>query len=127
MRFAQVIFRIAAVYGIIALFPLYFLIGEIGREAPPIITHPEFYYGFIGVGLTWQLLFWIVSNDPTRYRSVMLLAVAEKVAYTIPVLLLYLHRELATKIFAPSLVDAVFAVLFAVAYTRLRKIPLIDS
>jgi hypothetical protein len=31
--------------------PLYFLFDEIGRQNPPAITHPEFFYGFVAVTL----------------------------------------------------------------------------
>jgi hypothetical protein len=51
MRFARIVYGVAAAYGFLALTPLYFLIGKIGRDAPPPVTHPEFYYGFVGVAL----------------------------------------------------------------------------
>lgn len=38
----------------VVLGPLYFLIGKIGRDAPLAVTHPEFYYGFVGLGQLWQ-------------------------------------------------------------------------
>jgi hypothetical protein len=54
MRFARLIFTAAGIYGIVVLTPLYFLEGWLGRNAPPPITHPEFYYAFVGVALAWQ-------------------------------------------------------------------------
>lgn len=43
MKFAKTIYYTAAIYGIIALFPQYFLLDKIGRDQPPAITHPEFF------------------------------------------------------------------------------------
>jgi hypothetical protein len=41
-------YGVVAVYGLIALSQLYFLVEKIGRDTPAPITHPEFYYGFVG-------------------------------------------------------------------------------
>ena len=41
MIFARRVFLIAAVYGFIVLLPQDFLEGQIGRDVPPPITHPE--------------------------------------------------------------------------------------
>ena len=45
MKFTKIVYGIAAAYGFIALLPLYFMRGKIGHDAPPMITHAEFYYG----------------------------------------------------------------------------------
>jgi len=50
MKFARVVFLVAGIYGLIVLLPQYFLEAKVGLDSPPPITHPEFYYGFIGVG-----------------------------------------------------------------------------
>jgi hypothetical protein len=34
----------------------------IGRQNPPAITHPGFYYGFITVGLAWQVAFLVIRS-----------------------------------------------------------------
>jgi hypothetical protein len=44
---------------------------SIGQDQPPAITHPEFYYGFVGVATTWQVTFLIIRRDPKRYRPLM--------------------------------------------------------
>ena len=49
MKFAKRVFLVAGVYGVIVIVPMYFAEGRIGRDHPPAITHPEFYYGFLGV------------------------------------------------------------------------------
>jgi hypothetical protein len=43
MRFAKIVFRVAGVWGILILTPLYFMFDRIGRDYPPPITHPEMY------------------------------------------------------------------------------------
>jgi hypothetical protein len=120
MKFARIIFGIAAAYGIISLPPLYFLLERIGREAPPAVTHAEFYYGFVGVALLWQFIFILVAKDPIRYRPIMLIAICEKLTYTVPVLILFSLGEVSAKLVGPSLVDPIFCVLFIVAYVRTR-------
>jgi hypothetical protein len=51
MKFAKIVFLIAGIQGLLILAPLYFLERTIGRQAPPAITHPEYFYGFVGVAL----------------------------------------------------------------------------
>lgn len=116
MKFARILFLIAGIYGIVALFPQYFTEQLIGRRFPPPITHPEYYYGFIGVVLVWHLLFLAISRDPARYRPLMLLAFAEKFVFGIPTVLLYTRGRVGLPILGAALVDLAFGVLFVVAY-----------
>lgn len=119
-RFAARVFRIAAIYGILALAPQYFLEERVGRDFPPPITHPEHFYGFIGVALAWQLAFLLIAKDPVRYRLFMLPAIAEKLAFGIaaPVLFL-LGRAPAPVAFFGGL-DLLLATLFFVAFRATR-------
>src|ERR1700686_5334540 len=64
MRFAKIVFLVAGIYGLLILAPIYFMEEKIERETPPAITHPEYFYGFLGVGLAWQVLFPMLSRDP---------------------------------------------------------------
>jgi hypothetical protein len=84
------------------------------------ITHPEFFYGFIGVALLWQVVFVLVATDPLRYRPIMLVSVLEKLAYTVPLLVLYSPGNVNLRIVQWSLVDPIFGILFAIAYVRTR-------
>jgi hypothetical protein len=59
------------------MLPQYFLANWIGRVDPPPITHPEHFYGFIGVPLAWQVLFLMIAQDPLRYRAVMIPAIGD--------------------------------------------------
>jgi hypothetical protein len=69
MRFASTVFLVADIYGILILSPLYFLESRIGREQPPSITQPEYFYGFAGAGFAWEVVFLVSSTDPVRYRT----------------------------------------------------------
>ena len=68
MNAARMIFVIAGVYGLVTLLPLYFLETRIGVDTPPPLTHVEYFYGFIGTALAWQVLFFMIARDPIRYR-----------------------------------------------------------
>jgi hypothetical protein len=121
MRFARIAYAVAAAYGILALTPLYFLVGRIGLDAPPPVTHPEFYYGFVGVALLWQMIFVLIARDPVRYRPIMPITILEKLVYTVPVVILDFKGQVHAKIVAPSLIDPLFGILFAVAYFRILR------
>lgn len=118
MKFARISYGIAAAYGFLSLIPLYFLLERVGRDAPPPITHPEFYYGFIGVTLLWQVVFVLMAKDPLRYRSLIPITIVEKFVYTAPVVWLYLNGRVHPSIMRPSLIDPVFGILFTIAYFR---------
>jgi hypothetical protein len=60
------------------LTPLYFLYDSVGNSTPPPGTHPEFYYGFVAVGLVWQFAFLLIGTDPLRFRPMMVPAMLEK-------------------------------------------------
>jgi len=122
MRFARFAYGVAAVYGFLALTPLYFLVGKIGHDAPPPVTHPEFYYGFVGVTLLWQMVFVLIARDPIRYRSLMPITILEKLVYTVPVVVLYVEGQVHPRILPPALIDPVFGVLFVLAYFRTPRL-----
>ena len=118
MKFAKRVFLIAGVYGLIVLLPMYLLEEKTGRDFPPPITHPEYYYGFIGVAVAWQVLFLILSRDPIRYRPMMIPAILEKAAFAIPAVILYLQQRISTFTLGAGLVDSLLGVLFVVAYLK---------
>jgi hypothetical protein len=60
---------------------MYFAEPLIAAHNPPALTHPEFFYGFLGVAVAWQLLFIVVARAPTKHRAAILAAVAEKFGY----------------------------------------------
>jgi hypothetical protein len=120
MIFARRAFLIAAIYGLIVLLPQYFLEEKTGRDFPPAITHPEYFYGFIGIAVAWQLVFLIISRDPIRYRPLMPVAIVEKIAFGVPAIALYLTGRLSSQMLGAGLLDLVLGALFVVAYKRTR-------
>jgi hypothetical protein len=116
MRFAKIIFYIAFAWGLLILTPLYFMFDLIGRQDPPPITHPGFYYGFVGIALIWQFVFFAIAKDPVRFRPLMVLSSLEKFSYCISLAVLYLQHRLHASDLIFSAVDAVLAVLFVIAF-----------
>ena|SRR5215211_1209321 len=118
MRFARIVFLVAGIYGLLVLLPLYFMEEQTGRDYPPPITHPEYYYGFIGIAVAWQLVFLVMSSDPVRYRALMLPAIVEKVSFGIPVAILYLQQRVSGFILGAAMADSFLGVLFLIAYLK---------
>lgn len=116
MTFARRVFLAAAVYGVVALLPQYALEARIGRDFPPPITHPEHFYGFVGVALAWQVLFVVIARDPVRFRPAMPVAVLEKLAFGGAAVVLFLQGRLHAAILGAGLVDLVLAALFLAAF-----------
>ena len=116
VTFARRVFLLAGVIGLLTLAPQYFMEGRVGRDFPPPITHPEYFYGFVGVGLVWQILFLIISTDPQRLRPAMIAAVLEKLSFGVPVIVLYLQGRLPATILGFGLFDLFLGVLFVISY-----------
>jgi hypothetical protein len=118
MKFAKTVFWIAGIWGLVIITPLYFMFDLIGRQDPPPITHPGFYYGFVGCALAWQIAFCVMATDPIRYRPLMLPSIVEKATYAIAIVALVLqHRTRPTDlIFAAT--DALLGLLFLAAYLK---------
>ncbi|OLC46937.1 MAG: hypothetical protein AUH43_12800 [Acidobacteria bacterium 13_1_40CM_65_14] len=118
MQFARRVFIAAGVYGLLVVGPMYVLESRINEQQPPAITHPEYYYGFIGVTLSWQILYLIIGRHPIKYRTIMLVGIFAKTSYGIAACMLYAAGRLPFVVFAVSLIDLVWAVLFAIAYGK---------
>jgi hypothetical protein len=120
MRFARIVFLFAGIYGLLVLTPIYFLENKIGQQMPPPITHPEYFYGFLGVGLAWQILFLVLSTDPVKYRAMILPSIVEKISYGIALVVLYLQRRIAVSTLGLGSMDWIFAFLFVAAYFKTK-------
>jgi hypothetical protein len=127
MKFARVVFLIAGLYGLVILAPGYFLEQAVGRDNPPAITHPEFFYGFLGVALAWQIAFLIIAQNPVRFRPVMIPSIIEKLTYSGAVIVLLKQHRVSMSMFELGLADLVFAVLFAVSFVKTRRSALESS
>lgn len=123
MKFAKIVFWAAAIWGFVVITPLYFLFDVIGRQDPPAITHPGFYYGFAGVGLAWQVAFAVIARDPVRLRPMMIPAVLEKFGFGIASVVLYLQQRMHASDLVLAGVDMFLGVLFFVAFLRTKTSP----
>lgn len=123
MKFAKVVFWIAGVWGVLVLAPLYFIFDVIGRQDPPPITHPAFYYGFVGVALAWQFAFFVIGSDPARFRPLMILSALEKFIYGVTLLVLFLQGRMHGTDLMLGGVDTLLGVLFLVAFVKTRAAP----
>ena len=123
MKFAKVIFWIAGGWGVLVLTPLYFIFDMIGRQDPPPITHPAFYYGFVGVALAWQFAFFVIGSDPARFRPLMILSALEKFIYGATLVVLFLQGRLHGTDLMLGGVDTLLGVLFLVAFVKTGAVP----
>ena len=116
MRFARTVYRVAGIYGLLVVAPGYFLEARIGRDLPPAITHPEYFYGFLGVTIAWQILFLVLSTDPIRYRAMMLPTFVEKAGFGIPAIVLFAQGRIPLAVLSMGMVDWILLGLFVAAY-----------
>ena len=117
MRFAKTVFTGAGIWGLLVLTPLLFLFDYMGRQYPPPITHPDFYYGFVMVGLAWQVAVLLIGRDPVRFRPLMIAAMLEKFGYVATLSVLYARGDLQAAQFAVAVPDFVLGLLFAAAFS----------
>ena len=120
MRLARWIFRIAAIYGIVVLVPMYFLEAKVAAPAA-VLPHAETYYGFIGTALAAQVLFLIIASDPVRFRPAMWAGVLEKLAFGVPVWVLWLQGRAAAPLLVFGTIDLALGALFVAAWVRTPK------
>lgn len=114
--FASRVFRWAGIYGLVTLLPQYFLERQVGVDFPPPITHPEYFYGFVGLALVWQLAFLLIASDPVRYRPLMLVGVLEKLSFGVPAVVLFALGRIPAPVLVFGMIDLALGALFALAY-----------
>jgi hypothetical protein len=118
MRFAKIVFWVAGIWGFLVLTPLYFMFDLISRNDPPPITHPGFFYGFVGLGLAWQVAFIVIATDPVRFRPLMIPCILEKVSWSAAVIILVLQGRMhkSDHVFVGT--DLLLGLLFLIAYFK---------
>src|SRR5262249_41421496 len=121
MKFSRWLFLIAGIYGLAVLVPQYFLEGKIGEQTPPAITHPEYFYGFVGVGIAWQIAFLIIAQNPVRFRPMIIPGVLEKFSFGIAAIALHFQQRLPPMLLVAAAIDLVLGTLFLVAWRRLAR------
>lgn len=118
MKFARIVFAVAAVWGLLVLPPLYWAPLASTQVTPPA-TPVVFYYGFVGIALAWQLAFLVIATNPVRYRPLMPVAILEKIAFVASAAALYYQGRLAAGgEMAGAAADLTLGLLFAAAYVR---------
>jgi len=122
MNFAKWVYRLAGIYGIIIIAPMYALESKLNIDYPPSITHPEYFYGFIGVTLAWQILFLVIARDPIRFRNAMPVAMFEKFSYVIAVVWLHNLERVSGLVLTFGFIDLLLGLLFLVAYIKTKRI-----
>ena len=118
MKFAKIVFWIAGIWGLVIITPLFFLFDLIGQKDPPPITHPGFFYGFVGVALAWQVAFCFIATDPARYRPLMIPCVLEKATYAVAVVTLVLQSRMHPSDLVFAATDSLLGVFFVIAYFK---------
>lgn len=121
MKFARRVFLISGIYGLIVVLPLYFLEEKTSRDYPPPITHPEYYYGFVGVTAAWQILYLMISTDPIRFRPLMIPPMLAKSSFVVAVTILFFQGRVSSTMVGASMIDLLLVVLFLVSYLRTPK------
>jgi hypothetical protein len=121
MRFARWVFLLAGISGVIVVAPPYFLERWAGEFDPPPVNHPEYYYGFVGVVLVFQLLYLLIASDPVRFRPVMLFGALGKSSFAIAVAALYAAGRASPLWLGLAAMDALLIVLFVIAYLLTPK------
>jgi len=114
--FARRVFAFAGWYGLLALLPQYGMENRVGTDFPPAITHPEYFYGFLGVAIAWQLAFLVISRDPLRFRPLMLPAVVEKATFGVAAIVLLWQHRIPAIVFGFAMFDLVLGALFLASY-----------
>lgn len=120
MRFAKWTFLIAGTWGVLILAPLYFLEDRISASLPPAIAHPEYFYGFVGVALAWQVVFFLIASDVQRYRLLMLPSVLEKFSFGASSVVLIATARIPVSVGGWGLIDLAFGLAFAAAFFSTR-------
>jgi hypothetical protein len=119
-RFSSIVFLAAGIYGLIVLVPGFFSEKMVAEKMPPAITHPEFYYGFFGVAMAWQVAFLIISRDPQRFRPIIPAAILEKLIFCVTCAVLLALGRVPPVIALGGAGDFILGTLFTISYFRLR-------
>jgi hypothetical protein len=121
IRFARLTFLVAGIYGVIVIVPGFFGEQMAGRQFPPAINHPEYYYGFFGVALAWQIAFLILAGNPLKLRPLIPVAVIEKLVYAIAIALLFASGRIPPLMAVFGGIDFLFGIFFTAAWFKLGK------
>ena len=121
-RFSRIVFLVAGIYGVIVLVPGFFGEKMLDEKMPPAITHPEYFYGFLGVAVAWQVAFLIIASDPQRFRPIIPAAILEKLTYCVACAVLFALGRVSLIATLGGAGDFLLGSLFTVSYFRLKAV-----
>jgi len=127
MNIAKWIFRIAGIYGLVVMIPIAFAEKLIEQIMPPAVNHPEFFYGFVLLNISWQVLYLILSRDPLRFRPLMVPAFIAKASAPLALGWLVMQGRIPSQWVTTAILDGVFALLFLIAYWITGSAPISDN
>jgi len=119
MRFARWVYTLAGIYGVIVIAPMYFLEPVFNAQGQPL-THPEHFYGFVGITLAFQFVFLMTGRDPMRYRPLTPVYLFEKISFPAAVWPLYLAHRTPGVVTVFATIDIFWAVMFAASWFATR-------
>ena len=118
MRIPRFVFIGAGIWGIAVLVPLFFLVDISGRHYDAPGSYPQFFYGFLGVALAWQIVFLVIGSDPVRYRWLMIPAILEKCGFIIPTAVLFFQGRITGTDASAAIPDFILGMLFSIAFVK---------
>ena len=118
MIFAQIVFTVAGVWGIVVLTPLYFLFDVTGRQYAPPTSYPQFFYGFLSVTLAWQIAFLVIGSNPARFRPLMIPSIVEKLGYVVTLGVLHSQARISAADATAAVPDLLLGALFIAAFAK---------
>jgi hypothetical protein len=120
VKFARNVFIGAGLWGIGVLVPLFFHVDVSGRVYQPPADYPNFFYGFIVVGLAWQIAFLVIGSNPARFRALMVPAIVEKLGYVATLAVLYAQGRIGIPDAQAGIPDGLLGLLFVVSFFKTR-------
>jgi hypothetical protein len=118
MQFAKKVFLSAGIFGLILVLPLFVMEANYAKDGTGLVSSPEFYYGFAGVTLAWQIAFILISRDPVRFRPLMPAAMAEKFFFVLAIAWLASQGRVGPNMISAAALDFIWGVLFLLAWRR---------
>lgn len=115
-RTARLTFGLAGIYGLIVLTPFFFLEARIAAATPGGLTHVEYYYGFLGAATVMQLVYLTIARDPARFRPLMPICALAKIAFFLPVVILWAQGRIPAAVLEFASIDALLAAAFIHAW-----------